>query len=334
MKKMKKVLFSMLLLFVGIFTVNADDTGISPATDITQWGSIVTDMTANIDGSNNCSVTIGTEEVDSFTVGNECIFTGLKTMDSEFLLVGRAGTDTVEGATYHGKIGTSTNNIADTNILLTEIVELIYNPNSAATKKVKAKGMSLYSSAKGYTLKAGSKDNALYVYGGVEGGTMSGIKLTFNQTSKALTYTITKSATNDDEFRLATAFTWYLVDYIMEASPNYDKAAEIVFNEDKFGKISANFASKYGTVIRTSSTPLKVDVNLNLLGTINNDVVSLYEAAIANPTPTPTPTPTPQPDPNGDNPNTGAFVNIFAIVALISVGTVLVLGNKRKLFRI
>ena len=35
-----------------------------------------------------------------------------------------------------------------------------------------------------------------------------------------------------------------------------------------------------------------------------------------------------------ENPNTGAFVNIFAIVALLSVGTVLVLGNKRKLFKI
>ena len=66
-------------------------------------------------------------------------------------------------------------------------------------------------------------------------------------------------------------------------------------------------------------------------------IVSLYDAAVNAGTTEPTnpgDSGNANEDVENDNPNTGAFVNIFAIVALISVGTVLILGNKRKLFRI
>ena len=107
------------------------------------------------------------------------------------------------------------------------------------------------------------------------------------------------------------------------------------FNFLAYGR---KFVNKYGEVRNYTTPALKIEVDVFAKGDINNQIVALYDAAVNTGATDPT-----NPGNNGnqgennendDNPNTGAFVNIFAIVALISVGTVLILGNKRKLFRI
>ena len=168
---------------------------------------------------------------------------------------------------------------------------------------------------------------------------MSGIKINFDNSSKKLSYTITMNASNEDEFYLAVYFTRYLIDYIMEASPNYDSAISIVTTTSKWDLIKSEFVNKYGEVRNYTTPDLKIEVDVSAKGDINNQIVSLYDAAI-NPSAGAPSVPgnngnnNQDEDDDGGNPNTGAFVNIFAIVALISVGTVLILGNKRKLFRI
>ena len=339
MKNLKKILFSMLLLCVGFLTVSAAD---ADPTNINLWNSIVTDLTPNIDKPNeNCKYQgIGNDLIDLFVVGNECIATGIKTSEDDYAFVARGDSGSGDGATYYGKVNASVNDTSNTDVLLSEIVELIYNDNSLTTKKLKAFAMAQTDRANGATsfvLKAGSSANALYVYGGYEGKTMSGIKLNFDASSKKLSYTITLDATNEEEFYFAVYFTRYLIDYIMEASPNYDSAINIVTTESKLNLIKSDFVNKYGEVKNYIDPDKKIEVGVFVKGDINNQIVSLYDAAVNAGTTEPT-----NPGDNGnanedeenDNPNTGAFVNIFAIVSLISVGTVLVLGNKRKLFRI
>ena len=334
MKKIKKILFSMLLLCVGIISVKAAD---PDPVNVSLWNSIVTDITANAGGNNNCILGLGEGLIDTFIVGNDCVATAISVGDS-YLLVGRAGTDDVDGATYQGATTASVNDTSNTDVLLSEIVELIYNNNSNSTKKLKAFALSQTraNGATSYVLKAGSSNNALYVYGGYEGKTMSGIKLNFDNSNKKLSYTITLDATNEDEFYLAVYFTRYLIDYIMEASPNYDSAISIVTTESKLNLIKSEFVNRYGEVRNYTDPALKIEVNVFAKGDINNQIVNLYDAAVAanaNPGQN-TGNNGNQNEDDGDNPNTGAFVNIFAIVSLISVGTVLILGKKRKLFRI
>lgn len=338
MKYLKKILFSMLLLFVGIITVNAD------ATNLPLWKSYVGTVTDNSDG-NSCKVYTAEDAVDVFLVenGTKCVVTGVKKVEYDaagdtggYSVMIQPTTATVTtGEVIYGSVTDSVNNTSDTTVLLSEIVELIYSPSSTSTMKVKkfALESELAAGATDYILKAGSTADALYVYGGYVGGNMASIKITFSESNQKLSYSITYDESKKDEFVLATYFTWYLIDYIMEASPNYDSAMTIVNDSDKMSKIQADFTSKYGQVLRTTN-PQKIEVGVFAKGTINDDIVSLYEAA-TNPTQTQEPSDTPTEDEDdGKNPNTGAFVNIFAIIALISVGTVLVLGNKRKLFRI
>jgi len=318
----------MLLLFVGLLTVHAE--GEIPETNLTVWKSVVTDMTANIDGVNNCSILSGQGSIDLFKVGNDCVATAIKTTD-DYSLVGRADTGDVKGQTYYGKITASTNNMNDTNILLSELVELIYNDNSVATKRLKSYALS-QSRANGatkYVLKAGSSDNALYVYGGYEGKTMSGIKLNYDASTKRFTYQITQSATNEDEFYFATYFTLYFMDYLIEATADHATALELKGDSSKYELVKSKIEETYGAVtypVVDSAMSIKIDVIVS--GDIASKLVALYNQA-KNQTTTDTQTNTGQ-----ENPNTGAFVNIFALVALLSVGTVLVLGNKRKLFKI
>ena len=174
MKTLKKLLFSMLLLCVGVLTVSADD---APPTNINVWKSLVSDISANAGALNNCSASIGAESLDTFIVKNECVATAISTVET-YLLVGRAGNPD-GGETYHGAIVESANDTSNTDILLSEIVELIYNDSSKTTQKLKKFAMDqdrAAGSAK-YILKAGSSDNALYIYGGYEGKAMSGMKM-------------------------------------------------------------------------------------------------------------------------------------------------------------
>jgi hypothetical protein len=123
-------------------------------------------MTANISGSNNCIVSTGTDLLDPFKVGSDCVATAIKT-GAEYALVGRADSGSGDGATYWGKITASTNNMTDVNVLLSEIVELVYNDNSSTTKRLKKFALDQTDKAGGATkviLKAGSSSNALYVY--------------------------------------------------------------------------------------------------------------------------------------------------------------------------
>lgn len=328
MKKLKKILFSTLLLFVGLLTVHAE--GEIPQTDLNVWKSVVTDMTSNIDGVNNCSILSGEGSIDLFKVGNDCVATAIKTTD-DYSIVGRADSGSEKGKTYYGKITASANNMSDSNILLSELVELIYNDNSVATKRLKAYALrqSRANGATKYILKAGSSDNALYVYGGYEGKTMSGIKLNYDASTKRFTYQITQSATNEDEFYFATYFTLYFMDYLIEATPDHATALEIKGDSSKYELVKPKIEETYGAVtypVVDSAMSIKIDVIGS--GDISSKLVALYNQA-KNQTTTDTQTNTGQ-----ENPNTGAFVNIFALVALLSVGTVLVLGNKRKLFKI
>lgn len=339
MKILKKILFSMLLLCVGLLTVNAAE---AAPTNINLWKSLVTDLTPNAaNPTNNCKYQgIGDELIDLFVVGNECIATGIKTSEEDYSFVARGDSGSGDGVTYYGKVNASVNDTSNTDILLSEIVELIYSDSSKTTQKLKAFALQQERAAGAtkYILKAGSSNSALYVYGGYEGKTMSGIKINFDNSSKKLSYTITMDASNEEEFYLAVYFTRYLIDYIMEASPNYDSAISIVTNTSKWDLIKSEFVNKYGEVRNYTTPALKIEVDVFAKGDINNQIVALYDAAVNTGATDPT-----NPGNNGnqgennendDNPNTGAFVNIFAIVALISVGTVLILGNKRKLFRI
>lgn len=328
MKNIKMILFSMLLLFVGILTVHAE--GEIPATDLNVWKSLVTDMTANASGTNNCKILSGADLMDVFTVGNDCVATAIKTGD-EYSLVGRADSGDVKGQTYYGKIAASTNDMTDTNILLSEIVELIYNENSVTTKKLKAYALS-QTRANGstkYVLKAGSSNNALYVYGGYEGKAMSGIKLTYDASSKRFTYQIVQSTANENEFYFATYFTKYFVDYLMEATPEHTTALDILNDKSKYELVKEKFENTYGSVTYPQvNGALSIKLDILASGDLNSKIVALYNQA-KNQTATNTQTNTGQ-----DNPNTGAFVNIFALISLLGIGAVLVLGNKRKLFKI
>ncbi len=341
MKQIKRLLFLILLLFVGVLSVSADD-DVLPATNIKKWESIVTDMSANIPGANNCAVVQATTMLDTFMVGNDCVATGIE-LGTGYMLVGRADNGVGNtGETYHGDVVASTNDMGNTDILLSEIVELIYNPNSATTKRLVADVLAspAANSATSYELKAGSSANALYVYGGYNNGGKAGIKINFNASTKEFTYSVATSSITNEEVILASFFTKYLIEYVMEAAPNYDKAIAIKNNESKFALIETKFKQTYGEV-KYPSNPQGIEVRVFAKGDINNSMVNLYENATnANPGGT-TPDTGNQGNNNndegeddGDNPNTGAFVNIFAIVALISVGTVMVLGNRRKLFRI
>lgn len=325
MKKLKMILFSMLLLFIGALTVSA------ASTDIKVWQSIVTDLTPNISGVNNCKYTgTGDDLLDLFIVGSDCVATGIKAGES-FMFGARGDSGSGDGVFPTGKVSASINNMNDTNILLSELVELIYNDNSVATKRLKAYALS-QSRANGatkYILKAGSSANALYVYGGYEGKTMSGIKLNYDASTKRFTYQITQSATNEDEFYFATYFTLYFMDYLIEATADHATALEIKGDSSKYGLVKSKIEETYGAVtypVVDSAMSIKIDVIGS--GDIASKLVALYNQA-KNQTTTDTQTNTGQ-----ENPNTGAFVNIFALVALLSVGTVLVLGNKRKLFKI
>lgn len=342
MKQIKKILFSMLLLFVGILTVSAQET--LPVHNIKQWESIVTDMTANISGTNNCSVVQATTMIDTFTVGNECVATGIAT-GLDYMLIGRADNGAgTEGETYFGDVIASGNDVGNTDVLLTEIVELIYNSNSQTTKRLvnDVLSSSAANGATTYELKAGSSANALYVYGGYNNGNKAGIKINFNASTKEFTYTVTASAVSAEEIVLASYFTKYLIEYVMEAAPNYSQAIAIKNNTSKYSLIEAQFKQTYGEV-KYPSNPQGIEVRVFAKGDINNSIVSLYENATNANAGGTTPNPGNQGnnnnnndenDDNGENPNTGAFVNIFAVVALISVGTVMILGNRRKLFKI
>ena len=76
-------------------------------------------------------------------------------------------------------------------------IEIIHNRNMGVIGNgIKSLGRSLKSfalsqtradGATAFVLKAGSSNNALYVYGGYEGKTMSGIKLNFDNSNKKLT---------------------------------------------------------------------------------------------------------------------------------------------------
>ena len=338
MKTLRKILFSMLLLCVGLLTVNAAE---AEPTNINLWKSIVTDLTPNIANPDmNCKYQgTGNDLIDLFVVGNECIATGIKTSEEEFSYGARGDSGSGDGVFNYGKVLASVNDTSNVDVLLSEIVELIYKDSSLTTKKLKSFAMSqtLAAGANSYILKAGSSDNALYVYGGYEGKTMSGIKLTFDNSSKKLTYSITYDESKSDEFYLATYFTRYLIDYIMEAAPNYDKAIEIVTNTEKLNLIKSDFVNRYGEVVNYVNPALKIEVGVFAKGDINDQIVSLYEAAVRAGTTNPGNggnNGSQNEDEDDRNPNTGTFVNVFAIVALISVGTVLILGNKRKLFRI
>lgn len=346
MKILKKILFSMLLLCVGLLTVKAAE---AEPTNIPLWKSYVGTVSDNTD-NNACKDFQAVDAIDVFLAenGTKCVVTGVEKVEydvddatSGYIAMIQPATESIAtGETIYGAVTDSVNNTADTEILLSEIVELIYSDSSKTTQKLKAFALQQEraNGATSYILKAGSSDNALYVYGGYEGGTMSSIKLTFDASTKKITYSITMTTDNEEEFYLAVYFTRYLIDYIMEASPNYDSAISIVGDTSKWDLIKSDFVNTYGEVINYTTPALKIEVDVFAKGDINNQIVALYDAAVNTSTSSPS---IPENDGNnsqeeddGGNPNTGAFVNIFAIVALISVGTVLILGNKRKLFRI
>lgn len=335
MKKIKMILFSMLLLFVSVLTVNA-------ANDINVWQSIVTDLTPNISGENNCKYGgIGDDLLDLFTVGSDCVATGIKAGET-FMFGARGDSGTGDGVFPTGKVSASTNNTGDTDVLLSEIVELVYNANSETTKKLVAEALAAPAAngATSFELKAGSSANALYVYGGYNNANKAGIKINFNASTKEFTYTLTTASATTEEAVLASFFTKYLIEYVMEASPNYSKGIEIYNNTEKYNLIKSTFTSTYGDV-KYPASPAGIEVKVFAKGDVNDSIVALYEAALnanaggnENPGNTNNDNENNNDDDGEDNPNTGAFVNIFAIVALISVGTVILLGNKRKLFRI
>ena len=328
MKKLKMILFSMLLLFIGALTVNADFPAVSETVDLKKWGSIVEVFDAT--ATNGCNATIGIDSIDTFVYEGTktCVATAIGEVEG-YLLAAQSNADGAH--MYTGKVTASGNDFTDTNILLSELVELIYNDNSVATKRLKAYALS-QSRANGatkYILKAGSSDNALYVYGGYEGKTMSGIKLNYDPSTKRFTYQITQSATNEEEFYFANYFTLYFMDYLIEATADHATALEIIGDSSKYELVKSKIEETYGAVtypVVDSAMSIKIDVIGS--GDIASKLVALYNQA-KNQTTTDTQNNTGQ-----ENPNTGAFVNIFALVALLSVGTVLVLGNKRKLFKI
>lgn len=329
MKKIKMTLFSMLLLFVGIFTVNA-------ANDINMWGSIVTDLTPNTGGQNNCKPGgIGDDLLDLFVVGSDCVATGIKTGDS-FMFGARGDSGSGDGVFPAGKVNASINDTSNTDILLSEIVELIYNSNSDTTKRLKQEALSATAAngATAFNLKAGSSANALYVYGGYNNANQAGIKINYNASTKEFTYSLTVSSASQEEVVIASFFTKYLIEYVMEAAPNYNKGISIKNDSAKYSAIKSNFESTYGSV-KYPENPKGIELKVFGKGDINNSIVALYEASLnTNPGGNTNPGNNNSNNNGNNNPNTGAFVNIFAIVALISVGTVIVLGNKRKLFRI
>lgn len=342
MKNVNKILFSLVLFLVGILVVNAG----TVQKDIVRWNSIFSNITSSSD--NNCKVSIPNEvgTIDTFLAesGTKCVMTGLKEIvydsvndSGGYVAIGQIDVGGTTGESFFGSITASVNNTSDTNVLLSEIVELIYDDNSASTRKLKAFALSQNraGSATNYILKAGSSEDALYVYGGYEGGTMSSIKLDYDKNTKKITYSATYDAANEDEFFLAVYFTKYLTDYIMEASPNYDAAVDIIFDSSKYALIKDDFENSYGKVNYYTSPDVKLEVAVYAKGDINNQIVSLYDTAVANGLQNVgNNNQGGESNNNGENPNTGAFVNIFAIIALISVGTVVVLGNKRKLFKI
>lgn len=355
MKNLKKILFSMLLLVVGVATVNAD----AVKKDVEVWGSIVSPIRVDVEGNCTESTAPLTSALDFFIAesGSEkvCVMTGLSEIDYDaeadeggFVALAQAPTEGAAGDSYYGSVIATTNDMTNTTVTLNEIVQLIYH--STTTSKLKEfalnnKASAGYASATDYELRAGSTSDALYVYGGYNGGTMSSIKLSYNASTKKFSYSIEKTADNTAEFYLATYFTLFLTDYIMEASPNYTTAMGILGDNDSavtstanYAKIKSQFESTYGAVKYPSATQIVVDVVAN--GDVNAKAVELYnnvgtEAPKDDEPKEETPKEETVTDKTEEeNPNTGAFVNIFAIIALISVGTVLVLGNKRKLFKI
>ena len=329
----------MLLLFVSVLTVSA------ASTDINVWQSIVTDLTPNINGENNCKYGgIGNDLLDLFIVGSDCVATGIKAGDS-FMFGARGDSGSGDGVFPTGKVSASTNNTGDTNVLLSEIVELMYNANSETTKRLVAEALAAPAAngATSFELKAGSSANALYVYGGYNNANKAGIKINFNASTKEFTYTLTTASATTEEAVLASFVTKYLIEYVMEASPNYSKGIAIYTNTEKYNLIKDAFSDTYGEV-KYPANPAGIELKVYAKGDVNDSIVALYEGALnANPGGNQNTgnnnndnnnNNNNNNDDNGENPNTGAFVNIFAIVALISVGTVILLGNKRKLFRI
>ncbi len=358
MKNLKKILFSMLLLVVGVITVNAE----TVKKDVEIWGSIVSPIRVDVEGNCKESTPVLTSALDFFIANNGsgkvCVITGLSEIDYDadadeggYVALAQAPTADSAGDSYYGSVIASPNDMTDTNILLSELVQLIYHSNTTTKLKefaLSSKAAAGYGSATEYVLKAGSSNDALYVYGGYYGGKMSSIKLTYDQSTKKFSYSIEKTADNNDEFFLATYFTLYLTDYLMEASPSYSTAMSTlgasgnasVTSTENYKKIKSQFESTYGSVKYPSTTQIVVDMVAN--GNVNTKAVELYNTAGTEKEEEKEETPkeeTPKEETKTDeteseNPNTGAFVNIFAIIALLSVGTVLVLGNKRKLFKI
>lgn len=332
----------MLLLVVSILTVCATEAG---PTDVNLWGSLVTDITANISGSNNCSVATGGDLLDTFIVGSDCVATAIKTGDS-YLLVARADSGSGDGQTYHGKVLDFTPKSEGGYFTLQQLVKAIYTNESVNKYKSDMMKNPGVEGAISYELKAGSSSNALYVYGGyktseTDTSHLEGVKIDYDATKHVLTYSGSNSEFASTVYQLINSI-------VLEISPNKDafkeKSEQLYeyiekhpeleeskdFEEDLLEVLDKYFDVDYIFLSENLYNDMIVVVNNALDGKYNqatsnnnnnNNSNNNNPGNLSNPT-------------NSENPNTGAFVNIFAIVALISVGTVLILGNKRKLFKI
>jgi hypothetical protein len=357
-QNIKRLIFTLVILFIGVVAVNALD---ATTTDIAKWGSHIVNLTDN--ASNNCIPNMGESLVSTFVAADGsnyvCVITGVEVGDT-YMVVAKADNDgTDSGLVPTGAI-TASVNVKDTTITLQDIVEVIYTGKTTEDFKNFILAQSLNTgNATEYVLKAGSSENVLYVYGGYKDGTMSSLKFVFDSGKQTLTYTNTLTGTNSAEYYFALYFTTYLRQYIMEASTGYDDAMKIYGDSSKRSVIESKLNSEYGGVT-ISQNPNSINVDLSTKGDINARIVTLYNESLNSGNEAEDPTEEEEEEPtnpggsgtgNGgntgdgheeeeesddgeDNPNTGSFVSVFAILSLISVGTVIVVGNRRKLFKI
>ena len=322
-----------------------------------EGGPVFDTFTVGADSSKVCVMTAKAEIV--YDAAND---------KGGYTAVGQKNVGSVEGQTYYGSVLPTANNKEDYAVLFSEIVEAMYNDAGKTTTKLKKFAMSNYSvyatdtgigpgiNATDFVIKAGSSSDGLYVSAGykidgVASPTLHSFKIDYDTATKKFSYKITKTVDNAGLFHVANFITMYLTDYVMEVTAGYETlvnqfgvsttSTEPFAASTNYSKIKNDFEKEYGGVKYQAST---IELDFVVDGQMSKNAVELLNAAVAaenqqkqeeeKKEETPTQPPTQQETNKENNPNTGSFVSIFAIIALLGVGTVLILGNKRKLFKI